>query len=87
MKKEWLWMDDYEEDYLDNIDKKTSKTKIKKLRKDRDANEEDSKNYDNLLDDLWNTENKIKVDGHWYIRMSNAISISYKYNTKNKKDK
>tara|TARA_R110000787_G_scaffold279545_1_gene389714 strand:- start:11 stop:157 length:147 start_codon:yes stop_codon:yes gene_type:complete len=45
MKKEWLWMDDYEEDYLDNIDKKTSKTKIKKLRKDRDANEEDSKNY------------------------------------------
>jgi len=42
---------------------------------------------DNLLDDLWNTENKIKVDGHWYIRMSNAISISYKYNTKNKKDK
>ena len=32
MKKEWLWMDDYEEDYLDNIDKKTSKIKIKKLR-------------------------------------------------------
>jgi hypothetical protein len=31
-KKEWLWMDDYEEDYLDNIDKKTSKIKIKKLR-------------------------------------------------------
>jgi hypothetical protein len=25
-------MDDYEEDYLDNIDKKTSKIKIKKLR-------------------------------------------------------
>ena len=42
---------------------------------------------DNLLDDLWNTENNIKVDGYWYIRMFNAISISYKYNTKNKKDK
>jgi len=31
-------MDDYEEDYLDNIDKKTPKNKIKKLRLSNDDN-------------------------------------------------
>ena len=46
IKKEWIWMYDIEEDYLNNIDKKAPKIKPKKLRRDKDRNEENKTNYE-----------------------------------------